>query len=31
MRFILLLIVLGFPVIDLYVTVRFARWTGVPV
>ena len=31
MRFILLIIVLGFPVIDLYATVRFARWTGVPV
>ena len=31
MRFILLFIVLGFPIIDLYTTVRFARWTGVPV
>jgi UPF0716 protein FxsA len=31
MRFIFLLIVLGFPLIDLYATVRFARWTGVPV
>jgi len=31
MRFVLLVIVLGFPVIDLYATVRFARWTGVPV
>jgi len=31
MRFILLIIVLGFPIIDLYTTVRFARWTGVPV
>ncbi len=31
MRFILLVIVLGFPLIDLYATVRFARWTGVPV
>jgi len=31
MRFILLVIVLGFPVIDFYATVRFARWTGVPV
>jgi UPF0716 protein FxsA len=30
MRFLLLLIVLGFPLIDLYATVRFARWTGVP-
>ena len=31
MRFILLMIVLGFPFVDLYATVRFARWTGVPV
>jgi len=31
MRFVLLVIVLGFPLIDLYTTVRFARWTGVPV
>ena len=31
MRFVLLAIVLGFPVVDLYMTVRFARWTGVPV
>ena len=31
MRFVVLLIVLGFPVLDLYATVRFARWTGVPV
>ncbi len=31
MRFILLLIVLAFPLIDLLATVRFARWTGVPV
>jgi UPF0716 protein FxsA len=30
MRFILLLIVLAFPVLDLFATVRFARWTGVP-
>jgi UPF0716 protein FxsA len=27
----MLLIVLGFPLIDLYATVRIARWTGVPV
>ena len=27
----MLLIVLGFPLLDLYATVRFARWTGVPV
>ena len=31
MRFILLIIVLCFPFIDLYATVRFARFTGVPV
>jgi UPF0716 protein FxsA len=31
MRFLFLVIVLGFPLIDLYVTVRFASWTGVPV
>jgi UPF0716 protein FxsA len=31
MRFVLLAIVLAFPVIDLLATVRFARWTGVPV
>ena len=31
MRFVLLAIVLAFPVIDLIATVRFARWTGVPV
>ncbi len=31
MRVLLLAIVLGFPLIDLYMTVRFARWTGVPV
>ena len=31
MRLMLLAIVLGFPLIDLYMTVRFARWTGVPV
>jgi UPF0716 protein FxsA len=30
MRFVLLAIVLTFPVIDLLATVRFARWTGVP-
>ena len=30
MRFILLIIVLAFPLVDLYATVRFARWTGVP-
>ena len=31
MRVAMLLIVLGFPLLDLYATVRFARWTGVPV
>jgi len=31
MRFVFLAIVLAFPVLDLYATVRFARWTGVPV
>jgi UPF0716 protein FxsA len=30
MRFVLLSIVLAFPLFDLYVTARFARWTGVP-
>jgi UPF0716 protein FxsA len=31
MRFVLLAIVLTFPLVDLYATVRIARWTGVPV
>jgi len=31
MRFLVLAIVMAFPVLDLYVTVQFARWTGVPV
>ena len=31
MRVAMLLIVLGFPLLDLYATVRIARWTGVPV
>jgi len=32
MRFVLLLaILLGIPVVDLYATVRIAQWTGVPV
>jgi UPF0716 protein FxsA len=31
MRFVLLAIVLAFPLFDLYATVRVARWTGVPV
>jgi UPF0716 protein FxsA len=30
MRFLVLLIVLAFPVIDVFATLRFARWTGVP-
>lgn len=30
MRFLILAIVLAFPVADLVVTVRLARWTGVP-
>jgi UPF0716 protein FxsA len=30
MRFIVLFILLSFPVIDLVVTMRFARWTGIP-
>jgi len=30
MRFVVLFILLSFPVIDLMVTLRFARWTGVP-
>jgi UPF0716 protein FxsA len=31
MRFLLLAIVLTFPVVDLLVTLRFARWSGVPI
>lgn len=31
MRILLLLILLGFPVLDVYVTLRFAAWTGIPV
>jgi UPF0716 protein FxsA len=31
MRFALLLILLAFPVADLYATVQFAQWSGVPV
>jgi UPF0716 protein FxsA len=30
MRFIVLFILLSFPIIDLMVTIRFARWTGIP-
>ncbi len=31
MRFVFLAIVLAFPILDLLVTVRVARWTGIPV
>jgi len=31
MRFVVLAIVLAFPALDLLATVRFARWTGIPV
>ena len=31
MRFVFLAIVLAFPFLDLYATVRVARWTGIPV
>jgi len=30
MRFVVLFILLSFPILDLMVTLRFARWTGVP-
>jgi len=30
MRFLVLLIVLTFPVLDVLATLRFARWTGIP-
>lgn len=30
MRFVVLLIVLIFPVLDVLATLRFARWTGIP-
>lgn len=30
MRFLAVAIVLSFPVLDLLVTLRFARWTGIP-
>jgi UPF0716 protein FxsA len=30
MRFVVLLIVLSFPVLDVLATIRFAQWTGVP-
>lgn len=31
MRFLVLLIVLSFPVLDMLATIRFARWTGIPI
>jgi UPF0716 protein FxsA len=31
MRFVVLAILLGFPALDLWATLRFASWTGVPV
>lgn len=31
MRFVVMLIVLIFPVLDVIATLRFARWTGIPV
>ena len=30
MRIVLLVILLGFPAVDIFVTVRFAEWIGVP-
>ena len=31
MRLIYIAIVLGFPLVDVYATIRFARWSGVPI
>jgi UPF0716 protein FxsA len=31
MRIVLLLILLGIPALDIYVTIQFAAWTGIPV
>ena len=31
MRFVVLAILLGFPALDLWVTLRFSSWSGVPV
>jgi UPF0716 protein FxsA len=31
MRIVLLIILLGFPAVDIFVTIRFAEWTGTPV
>jgi UPF0716 protein FxsA len=30
MRFVVFAILVGFPMLDLYVSLRFARWSGVP-
>ncbi len=30
MRFVVMLIVLIFPILDVIATMRFARWTGIP-
>jgi UPF0716 protein FxsA len=30
MRFVVFAILFGFPMLDLYVSLRFARWSGVP-
>jgi UPF0716 protein FxsA len=31
MRFVVLVILLAFPIVDLFATLRFARWSGVPI
>ena len=31
MRIVLLLILLGFPALDIYITVQFAAWTKIPI
>jgi UPF0716 protein FxsA len=30
MRFIVFVVVIGFPIVDLYASLRFARWSSVP-
>lgn len=30
MRFVVFAMLVGFPVVDLYVSLRFARWAGIP-
>ncbi|MBS0321834.1 MAG: FxsA family protein [Proteobacteria bacterium] len=30
MRFVVFAMVVGFPLVDVYVSLRFARWSGVP-